>query len=460
NDLKTFHQCDVCNEVFQQNSDFEKHNKIHIKEEKSDDTENHSKIDFKENTDDEDNQIFYEKKTSGEVKTYQCRCNLCHERFRSCTELEEHWKVHAKDWESAGTSSDDPEQVTSDRVDLNDAIPSGPRGHQSSVDIQAKSKRAPERAQKGLQRRRNPLYVEFVGNVLGVKVIYTNTFEYIQVKNPLNVMFVINHLVDTINCGEKFENMIKFQKHCQKHFKEQSEAGSSHQCTVCNSRFAVYKDFQVHICGTRTSKRKRPATCGLCSKTFEAKNHLMSHMRTHTAEKPFKCSSCGKCFSQTPNLLRHLKIHTGEKPYKCDVCSKSFADHSNLQKHAITHTTDRPFKCEVCDKTFNRLDVLRQHARIHTKKKPFKCDVCGESFRYKSNLQVHNRIHTGEDIFVCGVCDKPFGSSGDLQKHIITHTVRGKPFTCEACDKSFMSVNSLQKHNRIRHNRITLSCKI
>lgn len=54
-----------------------------------------------------------------------------------------------------------------------------------------------------------------------------------------------------------------------------------------------------------------------------------------------------------------------ESPHKCPVCSRSFNQRSNLKTHLLTHTDHKPYECSSCGKVFRRNCDLRRHALTH-----------------------------------------------------------------------------------------------
>lgn len=53
-----------------------------------------------------------------------------------------------------------------------------------------------------------------------------------------------------------------------------------------------------------------------------------------------------------------------ESPHKCPVCSRSFNQRSNLKTHLLTHTDIKPYHCS-CGKVFRRNCDLRRHSLTH-----------------------------------------------------------------------------------------------
>ncbi|KAJ9579422.1 hypothetical protein L9F63_024470 [Diploptera punctata] len=54
-----------------------------------------------------------------------------------------------------------------------------------------------------------------------------------------------------------------------------------------------------------------------------------------------------------------------ESPHKCPVCSRSFNQRSNLKTHLLTHTDHKPYECGGCTKLFRRNCDLRRHEMTH-----------------------------------------------------------------------------------------------
>ncbi|CAK8694907.1 unnamed protein product [Clavelina lepadiformis] len=71
--------------------------------------------------------------------------------------------------------------------------------------------------------------------------------------------------------------------------------------------------------------------------------HLNSTMQTQESQKvaneegPWKCPVCSKGFQRKANLKSHVRTHTGEKPYQCSVCFRRFAVPYSLNVHKRTH---------------------------------------------------------------------------------------------------------------------------
>lgn len=124
--------------------------------------------------------------------------------------------------------------------------------------------------------------------------------------------------------------------------------------------------------------------CGLCTKDFDKKWRLESHIRVlHRNIRRFGCEKCHKRFPYASDLKKHrLEVHLGLRPHVCPTCCKGFAAMSKLKAH--------------CDS-------------VHLKKRPHVCgwDGCGKRFGYKSDLTKHLRKLHG----VCGEELKKFRSA-------------------------------------------------
>ncbi|KAK7096223.1 uncharacterized protein [Littorina saxatilis] len=139
--------------------------------------------------------------------------------------------------------------------------------------------------------------------------------------------------------------------------------------------------------------REKPYQCGICSRWFGCKSHVVEHMRTHTGEKPFQCTLCDKRFSQKSNIYQHMNTHTKERPFRCNDCGKDFMYRGSLYKHKRLHTGERPYTCGVCSRRFTHASQLFEHLRTHTNERPFKCGVCGRAFAHSGTMHRHQRNH-------------------------------------------------------------------
>lgn len=135
---------------------------------------------------------------------------------------------------------------------------------------------------------------------------------------------------------------------------------------------------------------KKPYSCSECGKRFGGKNHLQSHMKSHTGEKT--CPFCGKKISKSSNFTTHLRVHTGEKPFTCSVCNTSFSLRNTLVNHMRVHTGEKPFSCSVCAKKFTNKANVITHMAVHSEEKPFKCNVCDKRFTWHSQVKKHKCV--------------------------------------------------------------------
>ena len=109
-----------------------------------------------------------------------------------------------------------------------------------------------------------------------------------------------------------------------------------------------------------------------------------------------------------------------ESPHKCPVCSRSFNQRSNLKTHLLTHTDHKPYECNSCGKVFRRNCDLRRHTLTHAVG-----DVPGEYVDVVEEEDENRNLSGDEEDSLLEV-DSPRHSP--VQRHLVdspTHDLDG-----------------------------------
>jgi uncharacterized Zn-finger protein len=131
----------------------------------------------------------------------------------------------------------------------------------------------------------------------------------------------------------------------------------------------------------------RKFTCGFCSSSFLARDHLRQHERIHTGEKPWECEQCGERFQYRNRWKTHVRKCTGSEPV-----SSKLEEVKNM-----AHKKHGQFKCTYCDQIFKKTNRLEKHAQsMHPGNKNISCEICGDKFAFDISLREHMEKHNGE----------------------------------------------------------------
>ncbi|XP_012683088.2 PR domain zinc finger protein 15 isoform X2 [Clupea harengus] len=229
-------------------------------------------------------------------------------------------------------------------------------------------------------------------------------------------------------------------------------------CKKCQVTFAKGRDYLRHIMDLH---KEWGYGCGICNRRFALKATYNAHLVIHREQLPdpavqryiHPCEMCGRIFNSIGNLERHRIIHTGVKSHACEQCGKSFARKDMLKEHLRVHDNIRDFLCAECGKGMKTKHALRHHMKLHKGIKEYECKECNRKFAQKVNMLKHYKRHTGIKDFMCELCGKTFSERNTMEIHKLIHTV-GKTWSCAVCDKKYVTEYMLQKHIQLTHEKV------
>ena len=117
------------------------------------------------------------------------------------------------------------------------------------------------------------------------------------------------------------------------------------------------------------------------------------------------------------------------------------------------------YSCKICNRVLTYKYSLEKHMLLHTGSFPYKCHICSKRFNHKANLDKHLVVHSGEKPYVCHICSRPFSQKSNLQRHQLTHT-QNRDFVCEVCGKRFNHMASLKTHSLIHTGAKPFACYV
>ncbi|XP_071396575.1 zinc finger protein 142 [Centroberyx affinis] len=271
------------------------------------------------------------------------------------------------------------------------------------------------------------------------------------------------------HCEARFSSDVALRNHCKR----------VHQLQVCFSCLQCdYTCSSEATLKTHQQSKHPQLKCATCQESFETKESLEVHQRTHLAhqcqlcpfatktrqvlahhllnaheegspeDKPLKCSSCQFSCRHQLVLEQHLRSHGGKRLYKCTDCKYSTRNKQKITWHIRIHTGEKPYSCEQCSYTCTDPSRLKFHMRVHLEEKKYLCPECGYKCKWATQLKYHMTKHTGEKPYACDECDYRTNRADALRAHRDTQHCDVRSYVCEKCGKAFKTRFILKTHQR------------
>lgn len=282
---------------------------------------------------------------------------------------------------------------------------------------------------------------------------------------------------------------------------------NTYECASCPEIFTTYRSLKEH---EKAKHKKSVFRCNLCNKTYNTRQYLNIHYKTHSKAKckfcqvilpegelmqhlrenhaylVFPCKFCELVYYSQDSLITHFNlshlVNNNKVKSQCIMCLKNFKD-GEIKRHKCKFACSECFvmpcvhykylmsyreqtlnhankiKCIDCDYVTRRKEHLIGHVnREHLDHHPFTCADCGQQFYTKLSLKTH--IVQFHQEFSCEYCDFEFKDKNSLENHRKACKSVIRAFSCDHCVASFDLEEELITHENLRHNESVHACNL
>ncbi|XP_053094697.1 zinc finger protein 438 isoform X2 [Pangasianodon hypophthalmus] len=213
--------------------------------------------------------------------------------------------------------------------------------------------------------------------------------------------------------------------------------------------------------------------CTTCSRCFQFKHHLQSHMNSHSNLRPYGCPVCRKAYAHSGSLSTHMKLHHSEgrprKSLRCEFCEKVFGYvgvyFSHLREvHKVILTVEPSIRqheentpIEGCVDSEDQTS----EQRVDPVELQIKCGRCQAITPTFADMKLHLLYVHGEEVQVHlkeGAMHEGREAENELVKHAAHYwrqlNERRNLVRCGSCDEEFFSFPKLERHLHAHHQGV------